>query len=596
MTSASSPTQLRGIPAAPGQASAPAWRWDEPRPVERVNLAGEAGIERLHAAIDRVRAALTAKTERLVAGGAAAEAGILEAQALMLDDPALIGGATDLIRHGQSADAAVAAALAPFASMLRASSDPVFQARAADVDDVVEQVRRALHGIGDSPPPPAVPSIVVAHDLAPSQTAGLDRSLVVGFATEQGTATAHTAILARALGLPAVVGIAGLVEAVADGAPLLLDGDAGTVVVDPPAESVARIIRQAQPTADAQPALTRDARRIEVGCNAATAEDATRAADAGADGIGLLRSEFFFMDRTLLPPLAGQILPPPLAGQMLPPPLAGEGRGGGLPDEDEQVAMLEQVMRAMRGRAVILRTLDVGADKPLPSLPQPTEANPALGVRGLRLHLLRRPDLLTTQLRAAIRVAATHPLRVMFPMVSTLEEVRQARHLLRAAADDITHAGGAPTAIEVGIMIEVPSAAIIADRLASEVDFFSLGTNDLTQYLFAADRTNPELATLADSLHPALLRLIDQVVRAAHAQHRWVGICGEMASDLSALPLLVGLGVDELSVHPPLVPRIKAAIRRLDSREAAAVSATALKAESGAAVRHLLSSYSPPTF
>lgn len=527
--------------------------------MDGIDLSGRGGIERLHAAIDRVRAALMVKTARLVTGGAAAEAGIFEAQALMLDDPALIDGATNLVRQGQSADAAVAAALAPFAAMLRASSDPVFQARAADVEDVVQQIRRALHGIGDSPPPPSLPSIVVARDLAPSQTAGLDRSLVVGFATEQGSATAHTAILARALGLPAVVGIAGLIGTVQDGTPLFLDGDTGTLVIDPSAETVAGLTQPAPSTSDDRPAATRDGRRIEVGCNAATPEDAARAAEAGADGIGLLRSEFFFL---------------------------GTDR---IPDENAQVAMLERVMQAMRGKPVILRTLDVGADKPLPALPQPPEANPALGVRGLRLHLLRRPDLLKAQLRAAIRVAATHPLRVMFPMVSTVEEVRQARHILRDAADEITPAGGAPTTIEIGIMIEVPAAAVIADRLAAEVDFFSLGTNDLTQYLFAADRTNPELATLADSLHPALLRTIDQVVRAAHAQHRWVGICGEMASDLSALPVLIGLGVDELSVHPPLVSRIKAAIRRLDSREAAALSAAALKAESGAAVRHLLS-------
>ena len=479
----------------------------------------------------------------------------MEAQALMLEDPALMDGATSLIRKGRPADEAVGETMAPFAEMLRASDDPVFKARAADLEDVVQQVRRALHGVSDVPPPPDRPSIVVARDLAPSQTAGLDRTLVVGFATEQGTATAHTAILARALGLPAVVGIAGVVDAVEDGGLLLLDGDGGTLVIDPAPEDTARVTASVQPVADAEPATTRDGRRIEVGCNAANVSDAQRAGGAGADGIGLLRSEFLFLSSDRLP------------------------------NEDQQVAVLEQVMAAMGDRPVILRTLDVGADKPLPSLPQPPEANPALGVRGLRLQLLRRPDLLKDQLRAALRVAARHPLRVMFPMVSTIDEVRQAKRLLDEARRDLELAS---VRMEVGIMIEVPAAALSADILAREVDFFSLGTNDLTQYLFAADRTNPDLAPFADSLHPALLRLVGEVVKAAHAEHRWVGVCGEMASDLWAVPLLVGLGVDELSVHPPLVPRIKAAVRKLERRLAAALATTALELEDASAVRRLL--------
>jgi len=497
-------------------------------------------------------------TARLMVSGASAEAGILEAQALMLDDPALLDGALELVKRGTPADVAVAETMAPFAAMLRASPDPVFQARAADVDDVVEQIRRALHGLSDSPRPPSRPSILVARDLAPSQTAGLDRALVVGFATEQGTATAHTAILARALGLPAVVGIAGLYDAVGDGQPLLLDGDQGTLVVDPPASAIPHLGGPAPLAADAAPAVTRDGRRVEVGSNAANLEDARRAAAAGADGIGLLRSEFLFL---------------------------GSDR---LPTEDEQVAMLEAVSTAMAPRPVILRTLDVGADKPLPALPQPAEANPALGVRGLRLQLLRRPDLLADQLRAALRVAARHPLRLMFPMVSTVDEVRQAQAILAAAARDVGSAAANGPRLQVGIMIEVPAAAIGADLLAREVDFFSLGTNDLTQYLFAADRTNPELGPLADSLHPALLRMIDQVVKAAHRRRRWVGVCGEMASDLWAVPLLVGLGVDELSVHPPMVARIKALVRQLSAGECAKVAAAALMLESGDAVRRLL--------
>jgi multiphosphoryl transfer protein len=556
VTSTSSPTrtQLRGIPAAPGQVFAPAWRWTEQRTGDSgLDLTGEAGILRLQVAIKEIKSALATKAGTLQAVGATAEAGILEAQALMLDDPALVDGSTSLIRKGRPADGAVQETMAPYAEMLRASSDPVFQARAADVEDVVEQVRRALHGVSDMPPPPKEPSIVVARDLAPSQTAGLDRALVVGFATEQGTATAHTAILARALGLPAVVGISGLLEAVDDASPLLLDGDRGTVVVDPPAKDVAQIPTRIGLQEDAGPAITIDGRHVEVGCNAANIEDAQRAATAGADGIGLLRSEFLFLGKDHLP------------------------------DEEEQVVILEQVMTAMHGRPVILRTLDVGADKPLPALPQPAEANPALGVRGLRLQLLRRPDLLKNQLRAALRVAERHPLRLMFPMVSTVDEIRRVKGLLDEARRELNIA----PRMQVGIMIEVPSAAVTADVLAMEVDFFSLGTNDLTQYLFAADRTNPDLARLADSFHPALLRMVDQVVKAAHSQGRWVGVCGEMASDPWAVPLLVGLGVDELSVHPPVVARIKGAVRRLDAG-AEKVARAALQLESGTAVRRLL--------
>jgi multiphosphoryl transfer protein len=538
---------------------APVWRWSAAGLGHPSGaLSGSEGVDQLGRAIEKVKVDLAAKTARLQASGLIAEAGILEAQALMLDDPALLDGATELITQGRPADEAVAATMAPFAEMLRASPDPVFQARAVDVEDVVEQLRHALQGVTGTPPPPRQPSILVARDLAPSQTAGLDRALVLGFATEQGSATAHTAILARALGLPAVVGIAGLVDAVEDGQAVLLDGDEGTLTIDPPADAVATVPSSAPPATDSEPAVTRDGRRVEIGCNAAGVEDARRAAAAGADGIGLLRSEFLFL---------------------------GSDR---LPSEDEQVAVLEEVATAMGERPVILRTLDVGADKPLPSLPQPPEANPALGVRGLRLQLLRRPDLLLDQMRAALRVSARHPLRLMFPMVSTVDEVRQVKALLAQARLDVNANATDGNGMPVGIMIEVPAAAVGADALAAEVDFFSLGTNDLTQYLFAADRTNPELAPLADSLHPALLRMIDQVVKAAHRRRRWVGLCGEMASDLWAVPLLVGLGIDELSVHPPAVARIKALVRSLDAAECGRAARAALKLDGGAAVRRLL--------
>ena len=537
---------------------APIWRWTETVIAgAATDLSGPAAPGRLMTALEEVKASLTAKGDRLRARGATAETGILDAQALMLDDPALLDGALALIAQGRLADDAVEQALEPFAAMLRGSPDPVFQARAADVHDVVAQIRRALRGLTEGRPP-AQPSILVARDLAPSQTAGLDRELVVGFATEQGSATAHTAILARALGLPAVVGIAGLVDRVEDGQPALLDGDQGTLLLDPPASLVAQVPPPVSGLArDAAPARTVDGRPIEVGCNAAGLDDTRRAATAGADGIGLLRSEFLFLGRDRLP------------------------------DEDEQVTMLAEVLAALGGRPVILRTLDVGADKPLPALPQPAEANPALGVRGLRLQLLRHPDLLKTQLRAALRVASGHRLRIMFPMVSTVSEVRAARQLLLDAQREL-FPRGTPPPVEVGIMVEVPAAAVAADLLATEVDFFSVGTNDLAQYLFAADRTNPDVAHLADSLHPAMLRMIGDVAAAAHRHHRWVGICGEMASDPWALPLLIGLGLDELSVHPPAVAPIKARLRRLNAQECAQVTHATLGLEDGEAVRRLL--------
>lgn len=560
MTSAnnSERVRLRGIAAAPGRAFAPAWRWtDSPATATTAGPAGAAGVVALESAIEQVKKRLEITTERLRAAGSSTEAGIFEAQILMLEDPALLDGARQLIMQGMAADAAVVETMAPFATMLRDSPDPVFQARAADVDDVVEQVRLALLGSSAIRPRPSQPSIVVARDLAPSQTAGFERSLVVGFATEQGTATAHTAILARALGLPAVVGIPDLVDTVLEGQSLLLDGDDGTLLLDPPPDAFEGYLAPAAPAVDAAPAVTTDGRRIEVGSNAANVEDVQRAAAAGADGIGLLRSEFLFL---------------------------GSNR---LPTEDEQVTMLEAVTSAMGTRPVILRTLDVGADKPLPALPQPVEANPALGVRGLRLQLLRRPDLLADQLRAALRVAAKHPLRLMFPMVSTVDELRQAKTILATAVTAVDPAAN-QSRMPVGIMIEVPAAAIGAGVLAREVDFFSIGTNDLIQYLFAADRTNPDLGALADGLHPTVLRMVDEVVKAAHRYDRWVGVCGEMASDPWAVPLLVGLGVDELSVHPPMVARIKAIVRQLDANACSMVAASALTLEGGEAVRHLL--------
>src|SRR5438094_1059644 len=550
---------LRGIAASPGRVAGPIWRWPDETPSYDPDQApSPAGPDQLRHAIAQAQDQLTATAEKLRQTGVEKEAGIMVAQRLILDDPAFVDAAMSALAGGASAEKAVQVALEPYVAMLLASPDPVFQARAADLRDVTRQVQNALRGRPAAASNPDRPSIVVARDLAPSQTAGLDKNRVLGFATEMGSATAHTAILAQALGIPAVVGIPGLLEYAREGHTAMLDGDQGTLLLDPPSDAVEAAVIRPTLKRDPDPALTIDGRPLEIACNAAGLDDARRAAAAGADGIGLLRSEFLFMGRDTLP------------------------------DEQEQVAILRGLMSALEGRPVILRTLDVGADKPLPALPQPAEMNPALGVRGLRLQLLRRKDLLAQQLRAAIRVAIKHPLRVMFPMVATVAELRAAKAVLAEASEAIGPGSPKVSKLQVGVMIEVPSAALMAETLAPEVDFFSLGTNDLTQYVFAADRINPELAHLADSLHPALLRLIRMVVEAAHRRGKWVGVCGEMASDPWALALLIGLGVDELSLHPPLVANVKARVRTLDSRECERAARDSIGLEDGKQVRDLL--------
>jgi phosphoenolpyruvate-protein phosphotransferase len=358
-----------------------------------------------------------------------------------------------------------------------------------------------------------------------------------------------------------------LLQSAPEGVPLLLDGDAGTMVVDPPSDLVADYQERSRARAEAAeaaraaaaaPAVTRDGCRVEVAANVASPREVSGAVAAGADGVGLLRTEFLFLDRE------------------------------SPPDEEEQVATYRAVCAGVDGRPVVLRTLDVGGDKPLPWLEQPEEPNPFLGLRGIRLGLAR-PAVLTTQLRAALLVAAEYPLRLMFPLVTTLKEYRVARGLVDQVAGELRAAGRTvPERPEIGVMVEVPALALAADRVAPHVDFFSIGTNDLAQYVFAAERGNPRVAGLADPLHPALLGLVRRVVEAAQPAGRWVGVCGEIAAEPAAAGLLFGLGVRELSVPPPAVPGVKQAVRGVDAREAEGLARAALQLDSAAAVRALL--------
>jgi multiphosphoryl transfer protein len=505
-----------------------------------------------------------------VAGRAGAyQAAIFDAHVLFLDDEALLDPARRAIEAGAPAARAWAEAVEEVAGSWASLTDEYQRARAADLRSVGTQVLAHLLGVPAPRPELAAPGILVAADLAPADAACLDPSTALGVATAFGGPTSHAAVLARSLGIPAVVGVGEPLLEVPEGTPLALDGDAGTIAVDPPAELVARLEERRRALAEAdrearavarRPAATRDGRLIEVAANVGTPRDVPAAVAAGCDGIGLFRTEFLFMERDAMP------------------------------SEEEQEAAYRAAAEALDGRPMIVRTLDAGADKPIPYLDQPAEANPFLGVRGLRLGL-ERPDLLEPQLRAVVRVAADHPVRVMFPMVATLDELRRGRAAVERAREAVAASGGrVPERLEVGVMVEVPSAALLADRLVEEADFLSLGTNDLTQYTLAAERGNERVAGLADGLHPAVLALIERTARAASTRGRWAGVCGELAGDALAAPLLIGLGVLELSMGAPAIPHVKRAVREVDFDDARSLASAALELASGGEVRDLLAS------
>ena len=566
--------QLKGIPASPGVAIGPAALY-RPRPPEVVaraidDAAGE--WRRLRAAVDTARDEIDALHRRAVAQVGADEAAIFEAHLLFLQDPLLVEATRDRIYSEKiNAEAAWQRETAAMAATYREMADDYMRARAADVEDVAQRVLRGLMGVAPPSLDFAAPAILIAADLTPSDTARLDRERVLAVCTELGGATAHSAILARALGIPAVVGLGHAVWQVAEGQHVAADGNAGVLWLQPDEAQVASLTAQREAWLETQrrdkaagqgTAATPDGRRVEIAANVGSPNDVAPALEFGAEGVGLFRTEFLFMDRAAAP------------------------------SEEEQFEAYRRAARAAGGRPLIIRTLDVGGDKPLPYLDLGEEANPFLGWRAIRF-CLERPDVFMPQLRAILRASAAEDgprnVKLMLPMIGAPAEVHAARAMLATAQAEL-RAAGVPydEGMEVGIMIEVPSAVAVADQLARLVDFFSIGTNDLTQYVMAADRGNARVAELASAFQPAVLRMVRDAATAAHNAGIWIGMCGELAGNPLAAPVLVGLGLDELSMSAPSIPAVKAAVRRFSLADAQRIAAAALALDSAEAVARFL--------
>jgi phosphotransferase system enzyme I (PtsI) len=561
--------QVQGIAAARGFAIGPVFQFHQvDLHVERRTVTKpEQEITRLEQALAVATNQVQAVYEKAKVELAADQALIFEAHLMMLQDPELL----DTIRKTVSeqkvnVEFAVKEATEHYAQTLEGMESDYFKARAADVRDIAQRLLRVLLGAGDADTSKLIkPSIIVANDLTPSDTVLLDKCLVLGFCTVVGSETSHTAILARGLSIPAVVGAGKDILNIQNGQEVVLDGTTGKVYVDPTAETIetykakkesAAAIAERAKSHCHEPVITLDGQRVEVVANIGNVEGAKSAIENGAEGVGLLRTEFLYMERETLP------------------------------DEEEQYKAYSAILDVFGKLPVVLRTSDIGGDKQLPYLDIAKEMNPFLGVRGLRLALVHPEELLKPQLKAALRAGIGHDLRIMFPMVAALAEIRQARAIYEECKAELAKEGKPVAAkLQLGIMVEVPSAAVMADMLAPEVDFFSIGTNDLTQYTLAVDRTNAELAYLTSAFSPAVLRLIQNVIIQAHKYGKWVGLCGELAGEPLAVPILLGLGLDEFSMNPPAVPMAKQILRNLKVPECKKLAEEILKFESADEVK-----------
>jgi phosphocarrier protein FPr len=548
-----------GVAASPGLAIGPARLLRRRKMVvERCAKEPDRERRRLDEAISGARTELQELHREVEERSGPAGAAIFLAHVEFLSDPGLLARAGRRIAQNESAGWAWRETIEEEAGSLAKLADPRLAGRAGDLRDVGTRVlRRLAVAIEEEAGLPEEPAILLAEDLTPSDAAALDPARVLGFCTAGGGPISHAAIIARSLGIPAVVGAGPAAVNQPDGAPAVLDGDNGFLYLDPSPEDLAAA-REAQRAADSrgwerrhEPALTTDGVRVTVMANAGLAKEAARAVEAGGEGIGLLRSELLFLGRDAAP------------------------------SEDEQYEAYREAAAALRGLPLAVRTLDAGGDKPLPYLDLPAEENPFLGLRGIRLSLAR-PRLFRTQLRAIFRASAHGSIKILYPMIASVPELREALAIAEEARREV----GAER-LEAGVMVEVPSAVAMAPELAGLADFFSIGTNDLAQYALAMDRGHPQLAPRADGLHPAVLRMIDQTVRAAGAKNRRVAVCGGMAGEPLGALILIGLGVTELSVSIPSLAAIKARIRNISMADARALAQRALACESAEEVRAL---------
>ena len=542
----SEPVKLVGVGASEGAVVGPAFvHFAEELKPERESISKgevENELERFRGAVETVSKKLSETRDRLREATGEEEAAIFDAHVELARDPELSSEVEERVRNLVSPEAAVLAVGEEYATLFAEMDEEYMVARADDVRDVASQIVAELMGRRTAKLEALeVPSVILARHLAPSETARIPRGTALGFVTAEGSRTSHVSIMARSMGIPAVVGVGPALEAAFESNTVAVDGGEGYAVLDPGPDTVAEFGRKREAMAEERGTLeaykhvearTRDGRRIEVSANLGSADEAEYALSWGAEGVGLFRTEFLFMEREELP------------------------------SEDEQYEAYRRVVEVFDGKPVIVRTLDVGGDKDLPGVEQPHEENPFLGWRGIRMSL-ETPSLFKPQLRAILRAGTTGNLKVMFPMVAKIEELRKAREILEECRKELESEGAEAGPVETGVMIETPAAAICAADLAKEAAFFSVGTNDLVQYTLAADRGNERLRSLQNVDHPAVLKLIGDTCEAARGADIWVGVCGEAAGDPGLIPKLVELGITELSMSAPSIPRAKKVVSEL---------------------------------